>query len=422
MSAPAEKILVSSTRKRYAVAPAATSTLLSRNELRSIGLYVAGAGASTSGIRPHGESARASRHIPALPFERVLPRHDALLLLSVSPVRCGEPALDVPLRFAAPEEFRLPPMEDPPARLPLARRVGALIRGSECVAISWAATANSASAAASAAVAPGPTAEKRAANLRDAEARAASALRSGGEALAADLFAALAALHYGYGNTEAALAAFDRAAELYEAVGSAKGLAFCLNLSGLCHARLGDHRMALVLCRWLEALGAGYVRCVAQINTGVAYAALGELQFAAQALEDAVASAQEVEDPMLETVALGDLGIVALRSGNMRAAQGHLEQCLERCSLAGDKGGAAVCLLLLGQVYSRIHDYAHAAFYYEHAMRVGGDAGLPDVVATARVSFGVARGSAALRERVLAEAAAMGRVNTVGDIVGALPQ
>jgi len=179
--------------------------------------------------------------------------------------------------------------------------------------------------------------------------------------------------------------------------------------------------MALVHHKKQEALGSNYARCVAQLNMGVSYAALGELEFAEQALTDAMSSAREAEEPMLEAIVLGDLGLVSLRTGNMRAAQTHLESCLEQCSVAGDKSGAAMCLLLLGEIYARIHDYTHALFYLEHAYRVGGEANMADVVAMARAGIGVARGDAALRDAVVAQALAMGQTCSLQSIVNALP-
>lgn len=405
-----ERVLTSTTRKKYTLVPASSKTLLSRDELRSIDRYVSTA--AVSGSSGSTALVRVSEKIPELPFERVQTRQDEMLGLHVRSIRSQEPALDVPLRFEAPEELHLPPVEDPPSRLPLAGRVGALIKGSESVSVAW-----SQSHAGNVATPEGSATG----TLKDAETRALSAVRSGNESQAAILFTSLAVLQYNHGNWEAAVGAFGKAIPLFEGTGNAKGVAFCHNLVGLCHFHLGEYKMALVHYKKQEALGAGYVRCVGQISMGVSYAALGELEFASQALEDALASAREVEEPMLETVALGDLGIIALRTGNMRAAQNHLEQCLEQCSLVGDKSGAATCLLLLGHVYSHIHDYSHAAFYYEHAYRVSSEAGLSETAAAARVNSGVARGSAALRETVLAEAAAMGKTNDIGSIIGALP-
>lgn len=413
MSSRRERVLTSSTQKKYTISPASSRTLLSRDELRSIDRYVANATIGPSGS---GQAVvRVPDRIPELPFERVHPRHDAVLGLRVCPIRAQEPALDVPLRFEAPEVYHLPLIEDPPARISLARRVGALIKGTESVSVSWAQGSAHTTSVFSADGSGSST-------LKDAEARAQSAIRSGSKMQAALLFTSLAALQYNCGNMEAAAAAFNKALLLFESTGSATGVAFCHNFCGLCYFRLGEFKMALVHYKKQETLGEGYSRCVAQINMGVNYAALGELQFASQALEDALANAREVGEPMLETISLGNLGIVALRIGNMRAAQGHLEQCLEQCSLVGDKSGAAVCLLLLGHVYFRIHDYTHAAFYYEHAYRVGGEAGLPDIVAAARVNYGVSRGSAALRETVLAEATAMGKANDVATVIEVLPR
>ncbi|CCW66259.1 unnamed protein product, partial [Phytomonas sp. Hart1] len=125
---------------------------------------------------------------------------------------------------------------------------------------------------------------------------------------------------------------------------------------------------------------------------------------------------------MLETIALGNIGVVSLRMGNLHAAQAHFEQALEQCSLVGDKSGAAVCLLLLGEIYLDIHNYFHALFFFEHVLRLGGEAGIPDIVDLARVNIGIAKGNAAMRDMVAGHARAMQHEMDVETIISVLPR
>ncbi|CCW63170.1 unnamed protein product [Phytomonas sp. EM1] len=180
--------------------------------------------------------------------------------------------------------------------------------------------------------------------------------------------------------------------------------------------------MALLHHRAQEPLGADYARAVAQMNLAVGYLALGELAFAERALQDALAGARTAKATTLETIALGNLGVVALRMGNMHAAQASLEQALEQCSLAGDKSGAAICLLLLGEIYLGINDYPHALFYFEHALRLGGESEISDIVAVARVNIGITKGNAAMRGCVAGHARAMGHEIDIETIISVLPR
>ncbi|KPI89529.1 hypothetical protein ABL78_1405 [Leptomonas seymouri] len=404
------RFLLSTKKEKYAVVSSGNKTLLSRNELRSIDRFVEKRVISatyTSGTEPP-----PSQGIPPLPFERVNESCDDILRLSVSAIHERESALDVPLRFVTPEEYHAPPIEEPPSRLPLARRIAALLQGAGSTAVSWR-------------YAPPVSRDYTVTEIqatKDAEARAQSSLRAGKKEKAAQLYCVSGCLFYTCGNLERALSCFGKALSIAEEMQNTRCMAFCHNILGVCHYRLGEYKVSLIHHKKQEALGGCYSRAVAETNMGVSYVALGELEFAQQAYEDALLNARETKDSMLQTIALGNVGLVSLRIGDMRAAQSHLEQCLEQCSLAGDKSGASLCLLLLGEVYSLIHDHQHALFYYEHAFRVGGEAKNPDVVNLARVSIGIARGNAAIRDAVLKEAATMGKTNTVHSVVSQLPQ
>lgn len=404
------KFLLSTKKQKYAVVASDDKTLLSRDDLRDIDRFVEKRVVSATYVAV--AEPPPSQGIPALPFEKVSENCDAELQLSVSAINERESALDVPLRFVAPEEYHAPALEEPPSRLPLARRIAALLQGASCTTVAWR-------------YAPPVAKDYTVTEIqatKDADARAQSSLRAGKKGKAAQLFCVSGCLYYNYGNMEWAVNSFKRALGIAEELEDARCMAFCHNVLGTCFFRLGEYKMALIHHKKQEALGGSYARAVAETNMGVSYAALGELEFAQQAFEDALLNARQTDDSMLLTIALGNVGLVSLRIGDMRAAQSHLEQCLEQCSIAGDKSGASLCLLLLGEVYSLIHDYQHALFYYEHAYRVGGEANNSDVVNLARVSIGIARGNSAIRDAVLTEASLLGKTNTVQSVVNQLPQ
>lgn len=404
-----DKIVVAESRRKYKISSERAETLLTKSNLRGIDKFVETAYVDCS-KKKRQASVPPSTRIPPLPFVRVANGGDEVLGMSVIPIHPKESALDSPLRFNSPEEFHIPAFEDPPGNLPLSRRVTSLLKGTECIPVTW------------------PTAAPRDRSvteinvLTDAESRALSAMRNGEKATAAKLFCLAGCLQYNYGNVELSINAFTKALHLFEEVQDEKGIAFGNNVLGICYFRLKEYKMALIHHKKQEALGSYYCRAVAQINVGVSYAALGELEFADEAFSDALSSAKASKDRMLETIAYGNAGLASLRIGNMRAAQSNLEVCLENCSTEGDKSGAAICLLLLGKLYSLIHDHQHALFYYEHAYRIGGETNNMDTVDIARVSIGIARGNAVIRDAVLQQSLLMGQEHDVETIVNMLPR
>lgn len=403
-----DRVITSESKRKYALPSDETKTLLTRNELRSIDTFVETAYVDCSKVVKKPQPPPSS-HIPDLPFKRIAEKGDDVLNMFLSPIHPKESALDTPLRFATPEEYHAPGFDDPPSNLPLSRRVAALLKGAESVPITW---ANK------------PVRDrsvKEISALKDAEARAAAAIRSGEKGKAAKLFCLVGCLYYNYGNVELSIRGYTKALHLFEEVQNDRGIAYCHNLIGVCHFRLCEYKMSLLHHKKQEALGGPYAKAVAQMNMGVSYAALGELEFAEQAFTDALASAKASQDSMLETIAYGNLGLVSLRIGNMRSAQVNLEQCLENCSAAGDKSGAAIALLLLGELYSLINDHQHALFYYEHAFRIGGEACNTDTVDIARVSIGITKGNAAIRDAVIQQSIRMGQEHNVETIVNMLP-
>ncbi|KAG8344490.1 putative Tetratricopeptide repeat [Trypanosoma vivax] len=404
-----EITIMSRTRKQYAVLPAASRNLLGKSDLKAIERYIE----LNRNHRFMDRDGAAPDVIPDVPFQR---RYggDESLQLAVKTFHSRESALDVPLRFLTPEYFHTPPLEDPPSHLPLSRRVVALLKGVESVPSRWVGRRPGASSMEG----PGMAELK---TLKDTISRTQSAVRAGDARDAAIQFCATASLHYNSGNMELARSFFNKALSAFEGVEDVRGIAFCHNILGVCHQHLHEYKVALLHHRKQEALGGCYSRAVAQINMGVCYGALGELGFAEDVLEDALANASACENSLLETIALGNQGLNYMRMGNMRAAQTRLEQCLEKCSLSGDKGGASICLLLLGEMYSLIQDHRHALFYYEHSFRVGGEAGCHDVVDVARVCIGISRGSDAFKEAVIQQAKRMGQRVELKEAVSLLP-
>ncbi|CCD13296.1 unnamed protein product, partial [Trypanosoma congolense IL3000] len=279
------KTIISSTRRKYAILPSASQNLLNITNLRAIERYIE----LNKRHRFVDRDKPPADVIPDAPFQR-LHGGDEVLQMAVKTVHPRENALDMPLRFIAPECFRIPPLEDPPSNFPLARRVMALLKGAESVQPHW--------------VERRPEAHGKTGGrdvvcvrvLKDAEFRRRTAMRSGDLLGTAIQFCTTASLHYNSGNMELARAFFGKALAAFEASGDVRGVAFCHNLLGICHYRLHQFKVALLHHKQQESLGGCYARAVAQINMAICYAALSEFDFADAALEDALANARACEN------------------------------------------------------------------------------------------------------------------------------
>jgi tetratricopeptide (TPR) repeat protein len=411
-------ILTSATQTKYkGLASTADSDgsgsarILTARDLRSISKKVD----ALRTLQPRHRAGRITDAIPDSPFVKVEGSQDASLGLRLAPVNVKETALDVPLRLAAPAAYHAPAVSDAPLHSAapsssLSMRLVRMLKGSSQVPQHWAGERDGVERDVT-----------HTAVIRDFETKVGVAKRAGRHHKQATGLFALAALHYNAANRDKAVRYFRDAAAVFEQLGDAQGLALCHNLIGVCLMHTGAHKAALAHHRAMELLAGPYGRAVAQLNLGVCYAAVGEHEFAAQAFADALRNAGDAGDTVLETIALGNSAIALMRLGDLQRAQHDMEQCLERCSVAGDKVGASVSLLLLGDMHSQSGDQEHAQFYFEHAVRVATEAGCTDVADIAKVSVGVARGAQSARTTVLAAAKSMGHQMSLTELVSTLP-
>jgi tetratricopeptide (TPR) repeat protein len=413
-SSPRAGTLVSSSKTRYvATGPADgdSTRVLTPRDIRQITKYIH----ANKPLQPQHRAGRLSDLIPAVPFQRLQEQGDTLVGLQLARINPKESALDIPLRFALPADYHVPAMNDLPMQAgvssSLGTRIMALLKGTSQV--------------------PHHSPEEQLGTekdvahctiIRDWEMRANVARRAEQARPHAIALLALGALHYRAANKEKSLRYFTDSAVAFEKAGDARGAALCHNLLGVSTMHVGRPEEALLHHRKQGALCGVYGRCVAQLNLGTCYAAMGEHDSAVQALEDALRSATEANDDVLTAIAHGNLGIALMRVGDVRQAQFHTEACLERCSIAGDKVGAGICLLLLADLYSQLGDYQHAQFYAEHALRVANEAGCVDVADVAKVTVGVARGAQNAQATLMDSARRMGTVVTAGQIIATLPR
>eukprot|EP01059_Diplonema_ambulator_P035347 TRINITY_DN8279_c0_g3_i1.p1 TRINITY_DN8279_c0_g3~~TRINITY_DN8279_c0_g3_i1.p1 ORF type:complete len:414 (+),score=106.87 TRINITY_DN8279_c0_g3_i1:71-1312(+) len=325
--------------------------------------------------------------IPKNPFRKVEAPCDSITGLQLAALTPLESSIDVPIRFEPPVEYHPPPLVDPrstaseveqlftfmkrtPYRTPQAPGNSNTNNGgnnnnpSEPTSPNPKATGSSSSRSGKN---KASVSGFKSLDPKDYMLRALTCRRAGQRKQEAIAYFNMAALNYTQNDYERAADLLGKCVAIMEKLSDRVGLAVVQNLLGVCCYRIGTYKVALHHYKKQESLCGYYGRAVAQINMGVTYSALGEKTFAVQALMDAVDNARMTQDMCIESIALGNLGLAHLRNGNLRAAQEGLEACMELCSLNGDEAGAAICLLLLGEVYSLVNDHKRAQFYFSNA-------------------------------------------------------
>ena len=405
---PRSNTLLSSSRTRYAVAPSAAEegvSTLSRVEMRSISTFIDHNKKLKHSNRPLG----VASVIPRSPFVRVKGAGDAELGLSIAPLHPKDSPLDIPLRLCTPSDIHAPALHDPRPSVPIASRLASLLKGSTSV----------------------PThgeGDKKGTErdhtlvraLQDAKLRVEASRRSGNAEKGATAFCVLASLHYNARNMEAAAEAFTSAVSLYEVVGNIPALAFCHNVLGVVYYYTDEYKMALIHFKKQEVLCGHYGKAVAQINLGICYTALTNLEFAQQAFESATISATEANEESLVVISKGNHGLACMRDGNMKEAQTHFEEALEKCSVAGDSMGASIILLLLGEIFCACGDDANGLFYFENAHSIASANRTHHLASIAAVSVGICKGNIKERQLLLASSNAMGKHLSIKDVISSM--
>lgn len=258
-------------------------------------------------------------------------------------------------------------------------------------------------------------------SLKDAETRTQAAARAGAQLQAARLRCVVGVLYHNYGEMHAAIDAFTRALCTFESLGSVEGVAFCHSILGSCYFGNGEYKSSLSHEIKMHVLCGAYGRAVAEINIGLCYCALNELRNAHTAFSDALHDSRSACEPMLECIALRNLGFVSMRMSNMNEALTFLDQSLEVYSLLGNKKGASLCLLFLGKAHETLHNYEHSLFYYENAFQIAGEANNADIVSVSRVSIGTLKGQEKLHQTILNLASRLGCTHDATAVVRLLP-
>ena len=335
--------------------------------------------------------------IPDTPFKKTSSPSDNITGLRLAPMMPLESSIDIPIRFDPPVEFGAPKLIDLRSVVSPVQQLFMFMKHSSGppnpppISDTRKSQKDQSKQTQFAPKTSPPGVRVLAA--RDYVLRALTCRRAGQRRQEAIAYFNTAALYYNNTDYDKAIEYLTRCIAILEKLSDRVGLVVVHNTVGICYHRLQKYKTAIHHYKKQESLCGYYGRAIAQINMGVAYGALDEKAFAIQALMDAVDNSKMTQDMCVESISLGNLGLAYLRYGNLRAAQENLESCMELCSLSCDEAGAAICLLLLGEVYSLVKDYKRAQFYFSNALRIAIDGGVKDVEQVARVSLGVSRGN-----------------------------
>eukprot|EP01060_Flectonema_neradi_P008280 TRINITY_DN15914_c0_g1_i2.p1 TRINITY_DN15914_c0_g1~~TRINITY_DN15914_c0_g1_i2.p1 ORF type:complete len:408 (+),score=72.64 TRINITY_DN15914_c0_g1_i2:237-1460(+) len=365
--------------------------LLTKDDLNAIRGFIQ----SNRNIPHKHRKGHLQKLIPDTPFKKTSAPSDNITGLKLAPMMPLESSIDVPIRFEPPAEFGAPKLIDLRSVVSPVQQLFMFMKNasgppSNAPSVDMRKSQKDSKSQFTPKTSP-PGARVVAA--RDYVLRALTCRRAGQRKQESIAYFNTAALYYNNTDYDKAIEYLTRCIAILEKLSDRVGLVVVHNIIGICYHRLQKYKTAIHHYKKQESLCGYYGRAIAQVNMGVAYSALDEKGFAIQALLDAVDNSKMTQDMCVESISLGNLGLAYLRYGNLRAAQENLESCMELCSLSCDEAGAAICLLLLGEVYSLVKDYKRAQFYFSNALRIAIDGGVKDVEQVARVSLGVSRGN-----------------------------
>jgi tetratricopeptide (TPR) repeat protein len=110
-------------------------------------------------------------------------------------------------------------------------------------------------------------------------------------------------------------------------------------------------------------------------NLGTAYAALGETRKAIEFYEQALQIDREIGDRRGEGIALGNLGNAYANLGETRKAIEFYEQALQIDREIGDRRGEGIALGNLGNAYANLGETRKAIEFYEQALQIDREIG-----------------------------------------------
>ena len=150
-------------------------------------------------------------------------------------------------------------------------------------------------------------------------------------------------------------------------------------------------------CEYADGAG----QFLAHSNMGLCYDALEDLAHAADEHQQALRNAIHMSSLSGQSMAIGNLGMTALKGGDLDTARACIERHLQLASSLGDSNGEVHALRLLGEIASQQgeHDEASKLFMESVSNPSISSSEDPDRN-TAKVKVGIARATAIMADRM----------------------
>lgn len=132
---------------------------------------------------------------------------------------------------------------------------------------------------------------------------------------------------------------------------------------------------------------------VAYTNAGLAYCAMGRFDAAARQHQNALRVAIRLQSAFGQSIAVGNLGMVGVRQGDLATAKACLDQHLALVRGLKDRAAESNACQQLGALANATGDYAGASRYFEQARKVAAEAGAKGLYKAANCNLGVAKGN-----------------------------
>jgi CHAT domain-containing protein/Tfp pilus assembly protein PilF len=179
---------------------------------------------------------------------------------------------------------------------------------------------------------------------------------------------------YWKGALRDALASYDRALPLYQAVGDRRGEAVTLSSQGAAWAALGDDEQALstfdrARVTW-QAVGDGSGEAATLNNIGQIWSRRGEYLAAIQLYDEALSLSLGVDDRAGEAIALANLGTVWSRLGEKQKALSHYDQALALEQIVDDRRSEATLWNNIGWIHAQLGQEEAALLNFDQALEL----------------------------------------------------
>lgn len=178
--------------------------------------------------------------------------------------------------------------------------------------------------------------------------------------------------HSKLGEQQKALGYFSRSLQLSSALGHKEGEAITLHNIGDVHSDLGEEQKALEFYNQSvslsRAVGNKKAEAITLHNIGVVYNALGEKQKALDYYNQSLPIFRQVGDQAWEAFTLNNIGDVYSDFGDKQKALEFYNQSLSLCRTVGDKEGETITLRNIGKVYLDLEEYQKALVFLNQSL------------------------------------------------------